>query len=66
MEFNSNEKMEVRKLLELQDAELRLIRLKQYLSSRNSELKAEGVDYTYLATQMVRDYESKRPRYTRK
>ena len=66
MEFNSKEKMEIRKLLELQDSELRLIRLKQFLSSRNSELKAEGVDYTYLATQMVRDYESKRPRYTRK
>jgi len=66
MEFNSTEKMEIRKLLELQDSELRLIRLKQFLSSRNSDLKAEGVDYTYLATQMVRDYESKRPRYTRK
>ena len=66
MEFNSKERMEIRKLLELQDSELRLIRLKQFLSSRNSDLKAEGVDYTYLATQMVRDYESKRPRYTRK
>lgn len=66
MEFSSQEKMEIRKLLELQDSELRLIRLKQFLSSRNSELKAEGVDYTYLATQMVREHESKRPRYTRK
>lgn len=66
MEFSSNEKIEIRKLLELQDSELRLVKLKQFLSSRNSELKAEGVDYTYLATQLVREHESKRPRYTRK
>ena len=66
MEFNSKEKMEIRKLLELQDSESRLIKLKLFLSSRNSELKAEGIDYTYLATQIVREHESNRPRYTRK
>ena len=66
MEFNSQEKMQIRRLLEEQDNELRLIKLKQYLSSRNSELAREGVDYTYLATQMVREYESKRPQHRRR
>ena len=66
MEFTQSEKIEIRRLLEEQDNELRLIRLKQYLSSRNSELAREGVDYTHLATQMVREYESKRPQHRRR
>jgi hypothetical protein len=66
MEFSSQEKMEIQKLLQEQDAELRLIRMKQYLVSRNSSLSYDGIDYTHVATQIIREHESKRPRHTRR
>lgn len=66
MEFSSQEKMEIQKLLTEQDAEMRLIKMKQFLVSRNSGLTYDGIDYTRIATQLIREYESKRPRYTRK
>ena len=66
MEFSSQEKMEIQKLLQEQDAEMRLIKMKQFLLSRNSDLTYDGVDYTHVATQIIREHESKRPRYTRK